>query len=159
MHTAWCFPLIWVCSQWFSETGSWCRSELAALCRVCSCVTAYRDARWGDWGAAGFSTLGWGFLRLTTPPVCFAPALSSPACRAGGCLVLLVETLPCRCCRTLLFALPPCLRTRGSPALFQLHAAATAATPEQSFCSERQNSPVLPRDWARCPGHWLGPWA
>lgn len=62
----------------------------------------------------------------------FALLLSFPP---GDCLILLVETVRCRCLRILPFTLPTCSHTRGITALFQLRAAATAATPEQIFCS------------------------
>lgn len=62
-----------------------------------------------------------GFLFPAVPPVvCFAPGLSLPTCTAGSCLILLMETVPCRCLKILPFTLPVCSYTRGINALCQL---------------------------------------
>lgn len=78
----------------------------------------------------------WVGVRLPCNPSCLlSPVLSSATHTTWDCFILLVETLPCRCLRILPFALPPGSHTSGIAALLQLHAAATAATLEQIFCS------------------------
>lgn len=149
MYTAWCFPLICVCFQCFSWSGSWRSSELSALFQVCSCVTE------ACWGAACFSSWGGGFLFPAIPPVvCFAPALSLPMCTAGSCLTLLMETVPCRCLKILPFPLPACSHTHGINALCQLQLPLWSRS---STLSPRSNFRVVSGDSAFCPCSWLRP--
>lgn len=68
------------------------------------------------------------------PSCLLSPVFCSPSYTTGDCFILLVGTalqMP----QDPPFALPPCSHTSGVAALFQLHAAATAATLEQISCS------------------------
>lgn len=122
-----------------------------------------RSSLGGDWGVTDFSGLRWGFLFSAAPPVvCFAPGLSSPTHGARDCLILVVETVPCRCLRIFPFTSPTCSHTHYCPfpaacSCYSCHSGADRLLCHQGHSSERQNSPSLCRDSARCPCSWLGP--
>lgn len=125
-----------------------------------------RSSLQGDWGVTGFSSLGWGFLFPAAPPVvCFAPVLSSPTREAGDCLILVVETalqMPQDLPFYFAYLLPHTWHYCPFPAArscYNCHSGADRLLSHQGHSSERQNSPSLCRDSARCPCSWLGPCA